>query len=251
MTQANLNPRLSRISTLWSVLAQAHNGPADEARAAQQSLWERYGGAVRRYLRGAVHDPDAAADLAQEFAVRFLSGKFRRVDPARGRFRDYVKGVLSHLISDFRRRQRALPPRLESDHPELAVEPPSLSEMDREFVASWRQELLARCWTALADHEQRTGQLFHTMLHFRAEHPDATSPQLAKKLGEQLGKPLTAMGVRQTLHRARAKFADLLLEEVMPSLSSPDFMVEELADLGLLDYCRPALRHAETVGGRQ
>jgi RNA polymerase sigma-70 factor (ECF subfamily) len=249
MSQANLNPRLSRISTSWSVLAQAHRGPAEEARVAQQALLERYGGAVRRYLRAAVHDGEAA-DLAQEFAVRFLAGKFRGAEPARGRFRDYVKGVLKHLISDFRRRQRALPLPLELDHPAVAVEPPSWSDLDREFMASWRQELLAQCWTALADHEQRTGQAFHTLLRFRADHPDAPSARMAQELSQRLGKPLTAVGVRQMLHRARAKFGELLLHEVMPTLSSPDFLVEELSDLGLLAYCRAALRQLRSSGRR-
>ena len=40
-------------------------------------------GAAYRYLLGAVHDPDAADDLCQDFAVRFLRGDFRRADPGR------------------------------------------------------------------------------------------------------------------------------------------------------------------------
>ena len=54
---------------------------------------------------------------------------------------------------------------------------------------------------------------------------------------------MTAVGVRQTLHRAREKFGALLLDEVIHSLENPgpEQVEEELAELGLLDYCRPAL----------
>src|SRR5260370_459103 len=73
--------------------------------------------------------------------------------------------------------------------------------------------------------------------------PEWSSPQLAKEMGRRLGKTLTAAGLRQTLHRAREKFADLLLEEVAHSLEAPtaERLAEELLDVGLLDYCRPAL----------
>jgi hypothetical protein len=55
--------------------------------------------------------------------------------------------------------------------------------------------------------------------------------------------PLTPAGLRQLLHRAREKFADLLFDEVVQALEAPtpEQIEEELLDLGLLYYCRPAL----------
>jgi hypothetical protein len=49
--------------------------------------------------------------------------------------------------------------------------------------------------------------------------------------------------VRQTLHRAREKFAVLLLDEVARSLQTDDLdrIEQELIDLGLQSYCRSAL----------
>jgi RNA polymerase sigma-70 factor (ECF subfamily) len=66
---------------------------------------------------------------------------------------------------------------------------------------------------------------------------------MAEQLSAVLGKPQTAAGVRQALHRARDKFAELLLYEVRQSLENPtkDRLEQELADLGLLEYCKPAL----------
>jgi RNA polymerase sigma-70 factor (ECF subfamily) len=69
------------------------------------------------------------------------------------------------------------------------------------------------------------------------------SPQMAKALTARLGRPFTAAGVRQTLHRAREKFADLLIDEVTHALASPtsEDVEHELVELGLFEYCRPAL----------
>jgi RNA polymerase sigma-70 factor (ECF subfamily) len=67
---------------------------------------------------------------------------------------------------------------------------------------------------------------------------------MAEQLSPQLGKPLTAAGVRQMLHRARDRFAGLLLDEVAHSLDQPSVedIEQELLELGLLEHCRPALR---------
>lgn len=244
MDPTNTNPHLSRISTLWSLVCQAHNGPTEDIRAAQRKLLDRYGGAVRRYLLGAVRDPETAEELFQEFAYRFLHGDLRGADPQRGRFRGYVKGVLFHLIADFHRRRQRQPKQLGSDHPEPAAPSESIGDADHTFLAGWRDELLARSWAALQQIEQTTGKPFYTVLRFRAEHADMPSHEMAKELSERLGKPLTAVGVRQTLHRARDKFADLLLDEVAQSLqdATPEQIDQELIDLGLMDYCRSALQ---------
>jgi RNA polymerase sigma factor (sigma-70 family) len=250
MSQTNPDLHLSQIGTLWSLVGQAHAAPGVQAGAARRQLLERYGGAVRRYLHGAVRDPDAADELFQEFACRFLRGDLHGADRGRGRFRDYVKGVLFHLVADHHKRQQRRPRPLPANYPGPAEDPAPADEQDRAFLASWREELLARSWAGLEAVERQTGQPFYTVLRFRAEHPDMPSPRMAAELGPRLGKPVTAAGVRQTLHRARERFADLLLDEIADALETPtpEHLGEELADLGLLDHCRPAL---ERRGGRR
>lgn len=236
--------RLSSISTLWSLVRQANQRPAETTRAAQQQLLDCYGGAIRRYLLGALRDEDAAEELFQEFALCLLQGNLGGADPGRGRFRDFVKGVLGHLVAKYHKRGRRRPQPFGSHQPEPAVAAPTHSELDHSFLASWRDDLLARSWAELAQIENQTGQPFYTVLRFRAEHPDLPSGQMAEQLSIQMGKPLTAAGVRQTLHRAREKFANLLLDEVSQSLEQPtlDQIEQELLELGLLEHCRPALQ---------
>ena len=93
MSPVDQDDRLSRIATRWTAVFRAHGDAPTQAEAARHRLMLHYSGAVYRYLLGAVRDPDVAADLCQEFAVRFLRGDFRRADPGRGRFRDYLKTV--------------------------------------------------------------------------------------------------------------------------------------------------------------
>ena len=62
-------------------------------------------------------------------------------------------------------------------------------------------------------------------------------------VGALLGKPYTPESIRQALHRAREKFAGLLLEEVERTLDAPtpDELEAELIALKLLSYCQKAL----------
>ena len=109
--------RLSRMQTLWTLVCKAHQGTDESGREARTALLERYGGAVRRYLLGAVRDADAADDLAQEFAVKFLRGDFRNADPEQGRFRSFLKTALFRLVVDFQRPPQAATPPHEFVHP--------------------------------------------------------------------------------------------------------------------------------------
>jgi DNA-directed RNA polymerase specialized sigma24 family protein len=242
MEQERPDPRLSRISTLWTIVAHAKGGPGEAVRAAQQELMRRYGRAVHRYLLGALRNSDAADELAQEFALSFLRGQCKGADPERGRFRDFLKGTLSHLIAAYYRRQAATAKPLPADGVNLAAT--STESDDRQFVESWRDELLARTWEALARIQNETGQPLHAVMSFRIKHPDLRSSRMAEQLSVELDRPVTADWVRQTLHRGREKFADLLLSEVADTLQDPTLqnLEEELADLGLLSYCQTALK---------
>jgi RNA polymerase sigma-70 factor (ECF subfamily) len=242
MTATLTDLRISRIDTLWTVVGQAHH-PEGDVLTAQRQLLERYGGAARRYLLAATRDADVADELFQEFAVRFLNGKLRGATQGRGRFRDFLKGVLSHMVADHCKLARKRPLCLTPDHPEPAAQSVK-SEDDAVFLAGWRDELLARSWSALEAAEKESGQPCFTVLRFRANHPDDSSTEMADRLSQVLGKPITAPAVRQILHRARERFSDLLLDEIAQALENPtdEALEAELIDLALLDRCRTALK---------
>jgi RNA polymerase sigma-70 factor (ECF subfamily) len=237
MERHELDQRLSQISTQWTVLAKAHGDQPDAATAAQRALLQTYSGAVYRYLLGAVRDPDAAAELAQEFAVRFLRGDFRRANADRGPFRNYLKTALSHLATDYHNARRAAPSPLDTDAPSPAAAWTTVEDSD--FFASCRDDLLDRTWKALDEAQP----LYAAVLRLRIQGPDLTSAQMATELSTKLRKRITADLVRKSLQRAHDKFADLLIDVVAGSLETDERSVldEELRELDLLKYCRSAL----------
>lgn len=243
MEHVELDSRLSQLSTQWTMLFQARNGTPEEVDKALAMLMLRYSGAIHRYLFKAVGDPEVVEELDQEFALRFLQGKFLNFDPSRGRFRNYVKRAVRNLMIDYYRRKDSAR-HLNTSMETAIVEESGLEEFERQFLTSWRDELLDRTWKAMDDHERRTGEPYHKLLRFRVDHPELHSPQMAEQLSPLLGRSLTAGGVRQALLRARNKFAEILIHEVQVSLKSPtrDEIEEELGELKFLEYCQPVLK---------
>ncbi|MCI0462896.1 MAG: sigma-70 family RNA polymerase sigma factor [Gemmataceae bacterium] len=234
--------QLSQISTAWTALRQLHSGSGVAANEALQLLVERYRGAVYRYLLRALGDAAEAEYLTQDFFLGMLGGRFRHADPDRGRFRDYVRTSLFHEVSRSRRRRRKLPLTQTDLGPGWDAALAEGAEAERLFNEGWSDELLARAWDAL----RQARPAFHVVLRFRADHPEMSSAEMAEALQGQLGAGLTADTVRQTLHRARERFAELLLAEVAHSLepATPEAVEEELRELGLLNYCQAALLRA-------
>jgi DNA-directed RNA polymerase specialized sigma24 family protein len=232
--------RLSQLSTRWTLLvrAQQRDDPA-AARDAQSKLLPRYCAAVYRYVHGVVRDAAAAEELCQEFAFRFVRGDFRHARPEKGRFRDYVKTALFHLVGEYRRKQQAGGKLLPFDS-RVFVKTPIPDDLDAEFRESWKRELLNRTWAELKRAcGDGPGPTLYDALRRKADDPASSSAHMAERIAAEFGRPVTAENVRQMIHRARVKFAELLRQEVGASLPSDD-PVEidgELAELGLLVYC--------------
>jgi RNA polymerase sigma-70 factor (ECF subfamily) len=244
---------LAQFSTHWSNIFRARGGEGDAAMAARNALLLRYIEVVLRYLRAVLRDPRVVDHVCSNFAVRVLESDrlFQNADPQRGRFRDYLKAVLQHMIADYYRqeaRDHKQCQRLSGEH-ELADPASLLEEQDQDFVRCWREELIKWVWRQLDQRDQKTGQKHALLLRLQAKKPETRSTQLAELLSEKMGKPFTAAGVRQILHRAREMFGELLVAEVARSLQvdpgDPDGnsrVEEELIDLGLLfSYCKKAL----------
>jgi DNA-directed RNA polymerase specialized sigma24 family protein len=242
----------SWVVTTWSGVFKGR-GEGDTAKRARNELLVRYHEAVYHYFLAKIRDPNAARELYSNFAVKLIENDriLTNVDPARGRFRHYLKAALHHMVIDYyRNRAREPLRRINFDPAEHDVIDPNEGEGDRDFSPIWRQELLNQAWKALQTLEQRSGQPHYTVLRCQSDNPDLKGPQLAERLSAKLGKPFSHDGVRAALHRARAKFAALLLEEVERTMDSPtlDKLEEELIDQQLLPYCKKALEERRAAG---
>jgi RNA polymerase sigma-70 factor (ECF subfamily) len=246
---------LEDLLTHWSNVLRARQGDGDVAAAARNELLLRYHEAVRRYLLAKLHDEHVVGQVYSNFALRILEADrlLQRANPERGRFRDYLKVVLRHMIADYfqerEREKRKQRPLTDGNDYEPVASGPEGPEEDQHFVTCWRQELINQAWEALGQVEQRSGQPYAALLRFQEEQPGLRSAQLAEQLTARLGRPFTAAGVRQLIHRGRELFGDLLVGEVARSLQvdpaepeGADRVEEELIELGLLfSYCKAAL----------
>jgi DNA-directed RNA polymerase specialized sigma24 family protein len=232
--------RLSQIQTCWQdVWGAQGNQSRSSLSQARWALLERYGNAASRYLLGAMRNVDQAQEMAQEFALLFLQGACDGADPYKGRFRDYLKGILRNLVRQHYRKQNRMPLVVDPQNVEQAVDVEPSDELDRTFLACWREDLLSRSWDALARLEAETGQPYHTVLRLRAEQPDQSSEELARGVSQRLGRDVNAPACRKMLQRAREKFGQFLLDELKGSLSDPstENLRQELIDLDLYKYC--------------
>jgi RNA polymerase sigma-70 factor (ECF subfamily) len=244
MVLGECSGQLKEMETCWTVVMQAHAGGDDTVTSARRDLLERYSGAIYRYLVGAVRDPDVAADLSQEFALRLLRGEFHRVHPERGRFRDYIRSVLINMVRKYYREQQRRPQALAEESWAVApdAEFPSLEEC-------LRVEVLARTWKALKQAHPR----YYTVLKLRAHNPGLSSSAIAEQLTAVSGCCWKSAQVRKTIERARALFVELLFAEVSSSFQCTDQedLWEALEGLDLLKYCRHSLVQCAIISGRQ
>ena len=234
--------RLSELSTHWTMLFNAQHGTPEQANEALRMMMLRYSGAVHRYFLKTVGDEDAAKELDQEFAVRFLKGSFLKYDPQLGRFRDYVKRAVRNLMLDHHR-GKGKTQRLDTELQMAIIDDSPSADSDEEFINAWRSELLDRAWNSLEELEQRKGHAHYTILKYRMTHPRETSEQMAKGVAPAVGGKLTAAAFRNRLKDARQKWVEFLIKEVEVSLSkpTPEAVEEELAELRLLHLCKPVM----------
>ena len=232
--------RFDQINTRWSLLRLAHQASPSLAGPARNTLALIYRRAIRGYVGALVSNPQDADELTQDALVRLLSGTFQNANPQRGRFRDLLKVSVVNLVRNFWSRKARHT--LQEGVAELADG--RLKAAEEQWLAGWRATLLDNAWKLLQQHERsQQGSMAWTVLRLRADHPEEDSSQLAARLSTALGRTMRADSLRQQLHRARHRFAQLLIEEVARHVEppTPELVEEELIDIGLMDYVRDFL----------
>jgi RNA polymerase sigma-70 factor (ECF subfamily) len=226
--------RLTWGSTDWDLVRKG--GP---------DLLLRYHQAVYRYFHLKIRDPNVADELYSDFAFKLLESEkvFSNANPGRVRFRYYLMRVLKNMVFDYyRKKSRCQTVPLPADLADGRAQEPD-SQEDEDFNPIFRQVLLDQAWKALEENDQKTGHYYYRVLRCKEKHPDFTSTQLARELSREGGQAFNADSVRQALKRARAKFRQLVREEVEQSLykPTPEELEEELIALKLLPYCQETL----------
>src|SRR5262249_32313263 len=148
------------------------------------------------YLRRAGHGPEDASDLVQSFFADLIErGDLAGADPARGRFRSYLRAACDHHVAHQRERDRALKrgggrPPIAIDLPDAegryGREPSHELTAERLFERRWALDLLDRVLARLEAESIKAGRadLFRRL---RPMLEGANRAESYRKLGSALG----------------------------------------------------------------
>src|SRR5688572_24710378 len=126
MPPANVHPDSSCerqwfATTHWSVVLNAADSLSPQSTNALESLCRSYWYPLYAFVRRRGYDAETARDLTQEFFLQLLSKRLLHVvDPAKGRFRSWLLGVMKHFLAHEWTKQRAQ--KRGGGHPEFSLD---------------------------------------------------------------------------------------------------------------------------------
>jgi RNA polymerase sigma-70 factor (ECF subfamily) len=228
--------------TVWSSLLGT-DGPITPAReAALNQLVSIYWRPVYKYVRTAGRATiEDAKDLTQDFFSHLLEGGvLAKYDREKGRFRAYLKAVLSNFLSTRRRDASRLKrgggrPLMSLDVEGLEtsafVAEQSQYTPDQIFDRQWTQEILSESLAEMrrqlaAENRAVSAQVYES---YTASAPgDAGSPTYAS-VARTLG--LSEQQVKDHLSYARARLEKIIRERLARRVASDRELSEEINDL--------------------
>jgi RNA polymerase sigma-70 factor (ECF subfamily) len=198
-------------------------------------LCRRYWQPVNRFLYQRGHSEAAAEDLTQEFMFQMLeSAAWRRVDPARGRFRSFLLGALVRFLHDESARRASLKRgggtseiSLNAEGAPTELTGPNLTEeIIRNFDRVWAVSLLAATIDRVRIQYAESGRahVFSRLKPFLPVGEDAPSyEQAAAALS------LTLPALKTEVFRLRQAVRTALRAEVAQTVSAPHEVDAELS----------------------
>jgi DNA-directed RNA polymerase specialized sigma24 family protein len=225
-------------TTQWSRVILAGDPVDPEGRVALEGLCEDYWYPIYAFVRRKGLDRDEASDLVQGLFTDLIERcDFAKADPARGRFRSFLRAVCEHFLAHHREHDRALKrgggKRLVSLDAQDAEgryinEPSHELTPERLFERRWATVLLSRVLVLLEAEAIHAGK----SSLFACLRPTLEGEDLAhsyQAIGETLG--MTAGAVKIAAHRFRGRYRQLLREEVARTVADPVEVDAEIADL--------------------
>jgi RNA polymerase sigma factor (sigma-70 family) len=229
-------------ATRLSVVQRTRSGDEETRRVALSAIIEAYWKPVYKYLRIKWSlTPEEASDLTQEFFTTALEKDVvEKYDPAKARFRTYLRVCIDGLASNVRKAERRLkrgggvtlvPLDFETAEGEMATYVPAVAaDVDELFYREWLRALLERSVADLkrAASEAARPVMFevfarYDLLDDRDARPTYT--EIARDLG------LTAATVTNHLAAMRRQFRAIVLERLRELTSSEEEFEAEAAKL--------------------
>jgi RNA polymerase sigma-70 factor (ECF subfamily) len=216
------------------VVLQARNSQSPEATAALERLCQTYWYPLYVFVRRKGHSHEDASDLTQAFFAKFLEKRYlKSVDANLGRFRTFLLTSMSHfLANEWDKSQtqkrgggvRVISLDDASAEERYGLEPVEHTTPETLFERRWAETVVGVVLDRLA--AETDEKRFEVLKRFLLEDKGAVSYDEA---AAQLG--LSVAAVTSAIHRMRARFSALLIEEVSNTVGTPDAVQSELRHL--------------------
>jgi RNA polymerase sigma-70 factor (ECF subfamily) len=225
-------------TTNWSRVVRAGDPADPEARAALEGLCRDYWYPLYAFARRRGLSPDDASDLIQGFFADLIErGDLTVADQQRGRFRVFLLTCCSHYLAHRREHDRALKRGGGRGHVAIDLldaegrygrEPAHNLTAERLFERRWALALLENVLTRLGSEMAGAGKaVLFDRLRPTLEGDGQAGPY--RKIAASLGMSEGAVNV--AVHRLRARYRELLREEVAHTVADPAEVNAELAEL--------------------
>ncbi len=221
-------PRPEFPTTHWTLVTRVRQGGAVR-QAALEELCALYWYPVYAFLRRRGHAQHDAEDLTQGFFLKLLHDEsFDAAQADKGRLRTFLLGSLDRHLADQVRRessqkrgggQQLIAFEEMSAEDRYAHEPQDQRDPERLFTQAWAHLLLDGVREQLRETFAETGRagVFEALLPFLLGDD---APPSYREVAVKLEASETA--VRLLVFRARAKFRELLRDEVARTVLAPE-----------------------------
>jgi len=214
-------------TTHWSVVLSAGQTNSSHASEALEKLCRAYWPPLYSYIRRQGHGPEEAQDLTQAFFAKLLQKNFwGRADPQKGRFRSFLLTALRHFLADERDRGRTAKRGgglsfISLD--EKATEERYLEGLgqnlsgEQQFDRQWASTVLEQARTRLRQECIASGKSgLYDRVSLVGGQNECAVPHAV--IAQELGMSVSA--VKSAVSRLRARYGELVREEVAHTVSS-------------------------------
>jgi RNA polymerase sigma factor (sigma-70 family) len=239
-TSTGIEPpqRCAFVTTHWSVVLSAQDRDCANSDAALETLCRSYWYPLYACVRRQGHSPQDAQDLTQEFFARLLNKEYlKSAEREKGRFRTFLLVALKRFLANEWDRQHAqkrggFAAVVPIDHAlaesRFASEPTHSLQPDVLFDRQWAMTLLERTMSQLRDEYVTSGRArFFEFLQPCLAKDESALPyaEIAARL------TLTEAAVKMAVQRLRARYREILREQIADTVSSPQEVEEEIRHL--------------------
>ncbi len=227
-------------TTHWSVIADCARTD-EQGGKALSALCRDYWPPLYSFARRRGYSPSDAQDLVQGFFAAFLQNKaYLRTNRDKGRFRTFMLASLKNFLANEWHRERALKRGgdrefvlLQEDMKaaeSLYASQSTLPMLDEEqhYEQCWAAALVA-CALARLKTESAEGQKEHLFGELKPFLCGGAGLPSQNEIAERLAMPINTF--RSHLSRIRARYGELLREEIARTIGAGEDLEEELRHL--------------------